>query len=408
MPKEECQRSTVENFSKYRTRENYNESLKKVEESCKVDLKETEGIKYECALNKLKYFHIINNYNADIMHDLYEGCVPFLLTQFFENCIANKVFSLNDLSAYVDNFDFGKLNQHNIPSTITDGKIMKQNASQTRCLMLHLPFLLHDFKENATIKKLWPCVVSILEIISIVHSSDILENDLCRLSNAVQTHLECIINFFDKNLRPKHHFLTHYATIIRLVGPIVHNSTMRYESVHKCFTDLAKMTRNFRDIGSYIAERHQQMSSLKSSYENTVKFGKKTKLDMRPENYTSFLNERFNNSTHKLETTKWLQINSIRYQEKLFVIHENHLFEIRKILVVSNNFFLLCSKYEISDYDSFLNSVKIYEFLPINYVLINQSNLRSQKSYERKHLYNDQYIIVDTLELYRLYQLSCK
>lgn len=409
MPKDECQRSTVEDLSKYRTLETYNKALEIVEDSYKVDLKKTEGIKYECALNKLEYFHIINNYNVDIMHDLYEGCVPFLLTNLFDNCIANKVFSSEDISAYVDNFDYGKLNQHNIPSTITDGKTIKQNSSQTRCLLLHLPFLLYDFKENTIIEALWPSVISMLTIITIVHSTNNSENDLCRLSKAVQLHLECVQIFVGKNLLPKHHFLTHYASIIRLIGPIVYNSTMKYETKHKSFTDLAKVTKNFRDICSYIAVRHQQTSSIKPKYKNDVKYGKTRTFDKNnSENYISLLSDKFNNSTDKLETTKWLQINSFRYHETLFVIHSNNLFEIKKMFFVREKFFFVCSRYEISEYDSFLNSVKVKEFLPINYILIDQSTLRSQTSYERKYLNHDQYIIMDTLELYNLYVLTCK
>lgn len=136
MSKEESQQMTKEDRSKFRTRESYAESLAVVADSVSVDFKESKGVKYACGLNALKYFHIIDNYNVDVMHDLYEGAVPFLLQQIIQYCVKAKVFTFDQIASYVENFDYGKLNRHNIPSTLLDKKTIGQNSSQVRCLML--------------------------------------------------------------------------------------------------------------------------------------------------------------------------------------------------------------------------------------------------------------------------------
>lgn len=139
----ECQQSTKEDPDKYRTIESYEKIIKQIENMTSVKLKDTKGLKFYCHLNNLHFFHIINNYHADIMHDLCEGTIPFLLDNFFEKCVSAKVFSVDDVTSYMQYFDYGRLNQNNIPTTLSLGsKSLGQNASQMRCLMLHLPFIL--------------------------------------------------------------------------------------------------------------------------------------------------------------------------------------------------------------------------------------------------------------------------
>lgn len=57
--------------------------LEIVRDSEKVNLKETCGIKRCCVLNDLNNFKKIRNFSVDIMHDLNEGIISFLLNQVF-------------------------------------------------------------------------------------------------------------------------------------------------------------------------------------------------------------------------------------------------------------------------------------------------------------------------------------
>lgn len=59
--KKETKVMTMEDQSKLRTTESYNENLKVVADSAKIDFKKTMGLKRSCALNDLKFFHIIEN-----------------------------------------------------------------------------------------------------------------------------------------------------------------------------------------------------------------------------------------------------------------------------------------------------------------------------------------------------------
>lgn len=189
------------------------------------------------------------------------------------------MFTFDEIAAYVENFNYGKLNRHNIPSTLLDKKNVGQSASQIRCLLLHLPFIFLNFKHHPKVAEIWPGVISLLKIIRIVHSADLYERDLEELDEAVTEHLEVVKIVLKSKLSPKHHILTHYGSITRLVGPTVHMSTIRFESKHKSFTDQAKLTHNFMNIGQYVALRHQQLSSLTKKYQENVRIGKLTSID---------------------------------------------------------------------------------------------------------------------------------
>lgn len=402
MSREECEQATKEDTSKYRTQENYSDALQIIKDSSHVDFKDTRGIKTTCSLNKLKYFHIIDNYNVDLMHDIYEGTVPFLLENLIEHCVSKKVFTFNEIAAYVENFDYGKLNRRNIPSTLLEKKGIGQNSSQVRCLMLHLPFIFFDFKEHPIVKKLWVGVESMLKIIKIVHSADLYENDLIELGKAVSVHLSFIKTVFGSALRPKHHFMLHYETVIRMVGPIVHMSTMRYEAKHKAFTDQAKTSNNFMNIGQWIVLRNQQFSSLKTKYEDNISIGKLRKIDQAISYAHEQIIRQYFREILEVKITTWAQVNSNYYSKNFFISHENTLFEIRSILHFRNDLYLLCSKFQIVVYDSFLNSVIIREMLPNDIKIIKESDLNSPKSYERKLIDSRTCIIVDTLDIDRI------
>lgn len=81
----------VELPCKRRTKLEYDEQLKMIENSTKIEFKETKGIAMYCALNDLKYFHMLDSMAPDIMHDVNEGAIPFLLKNLFEYVMKHKV-----------------------------------------------------------------------------------------------------------------------------------------------------------------------------------------------------------------------------------------------------------------------------------------------------------------------------
>lgn len=279
--KYECRELYKENINKLRTRENYSMRLTEVENSTDVEYVKTCGVKRYCVLNDLKYFNIVENHSVDIMHDLNEGVIPFLLMHLFKYCISQKMFNFDELTKFVQFHDYGILNRKNMPSHINmEKRNLNQNASQSLCLFQNIPFILYKFHKK--LKVVWMCVESLFRIVRIVYSSKITECDLEILQKSIFDHLNCIqrkLKITD-TLTAKHHFMTHYVGIIRAMGPLKPMSMMRFESKHKVLKNFVKKTHNFRNINKSLAIKHQQMMSrCQNTYDQQITYGKERKTE---------------------------------------------------------------------------------------------------------------------------------
>lgn len=199
--KEECHRFTRESECVVRTIENYDQSLDIVAESESINLFETDGVKFYCVLSDLEYYHIIENPTVDIMHDINEGCIPELMKEFCKYCFKEKIFTFVHLDNLTKSFDYGILNSANIPSEISSlaKNNLKQNASQSMCLFMHIPFILYDYKDHSKLKDAWKSIETLLQICEIVWSYGITEINIQHLESKVTHHLDLFKAVFNKH-----------------------------------------------------------------------------------------------------------------------------------------------------------------------------------------------------------------
>ena len=89
---------------------------------------------------------VIHGLPHDIMHDLYEGIVPYELKLLIRYCINQKYFTVDELNGRMERYHFeGNKPRPFDPSLVrnTDLKI-KQSASQMMALSQQLPLLIAD------------------------------------------------------------------------------------------------------------------------------------------------------------------------------------------------------------------------------------------------------------------------
>lgn len=140
--KEETRQLTNENVLKRRSVTSYNEQIEKLKVHPELSLKETKGIEKNCLFNRLDNFHVLINLSIDIMHDIFEGVIPFFLKSFFQYCIDKKIASHSDLIRRIRDFNYGVLNNRNKPSPIQiSSDHLGQSAIQLYCIMIHMPFI---------------------------------------------------------------------------------------------------------------------------------------------------------------------------------------------------------------------------------------------------------------------------
>lgn len=396
--KNETKQLTTAQPTRYRNKLNYAKALDIVKNSQKIDLKTTKGISEYCILNDLKYFHILDHWTADIMHDLCEGSVITLLDEFFHLGMAQKVFSQNDVKNLVSFYDYGVLSGHFLPSDVKKDRCnLNQSASQTKNLIHHIPFVFNSYKNKDVLRMSWICINSMLKIIRTCYSNTITEEDLIELDKNVECYLNNFLKCFNKHLKPKDHFLTHYSEIIRRSGPLVHMSTMRFEMKHKELTYPMKNTNNFKNVTKSIAEKYESKNTFRDVYTDKIehaKFREVTESFMK-----SFEHLLGNIQYQKVRIMKNLHFNSDRYGKEMILKHSTDYFEIDYILSINGEYAFICSKYDRILFDDFLMSVQIKKSFPEDQRLIKHSELTYSKTHDKKILGENIFILSDSLEI---------
>lgn len=259
----ECSTITREIESKNRTEEYYAYRLKIIESLEKVDYRRTCGVKRDCLLNELKYFHVTKIISADILHDIYEGAMPFVLKLTIELMVTSKIAKKDEIIRMIQFFDFGEMNRKNIPSILALNKSnLGQNGAQMKCLFSNIPFIFAKFKNIEKLTIVWKCIELMAKISQIVHSFEISSDNLNELDDTIAAFLNSVQVIFGVRLIPKLHNLVHYCRIIKTMGPIAYMNTQRFESKHKVFKQIISRSPNFINTCKTLAIRHQQHISM--------------------------------------------------------------------------------------------------------------------------------------------------
>lgn len=188
--KEQCRHFTSESECTLHTLESYDHSSNIIADSEAVNLDETDGVKFYCVLSDLKYFNIIENPTAETMHDVSEGSIVAFLEKFIKFCIEQNIFTFEELDHLVKSYDYGILNNKNVPSPINlNRRSLRQNAAQSMCLFRNLTFILYRYRNHPKLKEAWKCYRALLEICEIVSSYEITELEIDRLEQKIQIHL---------------------------------------------------------------------------------------------------------------------------------------------------------------------------------------------------------------------------
>lgn len=392
---EECSNAICEYPDRVRKIADYDGQLAELQDS----KKHVKGVKKACLLNKLKNFHILQNQTVDLMHDVMEGVIPFLLRNLFLYCVIKKILTKDQIVDRIRDFNFGHLFKNSKPSFFDlDKKNLNQNASQIYCLMVNVPFILFDKKDE--LNELWICVQSLLRVMQIIFSDSILESDLIELKRCIETHLKSYMDVFKEKLKPKHHFLTHYPSVIRLLGPVKKFWMMRMESKHKFFTDFSRKFNNFINLTKSLAVKHQQMMvNINRNYENDViESKKKTCLNNDLISRMAIFN--FDKEPN-LYAIKFLIYNGIEYRKGFNVLKGKKFYHIKQIISDGKGLFIFaCTTFKVSGFNSFCNSFEVEkDNSSPELSLLSLNSLKNKNSYEIIYHNRSMFIKAETLEL---------
>lgn len=206
------------------------------------------GIKFSSPLNKLKYFHVTQNFVQDIMHDVLEGISKYDMKLIINHVVKLQGMSLEHLNGLIENFSYGKQDIRNKPVLLTEaglqGDMLPLSASQMGCLTR--VFSLAVGKSVPQQDEVWQFYLKLRGILDILFAPVTCSDELAMLAILIEEYLQARIDCFpSESLKNKHHHLVHYPRLVREVGPLCRNWCMRFESKHQRSKTVMNMSCNF-------------------------------------------------------------------------------------------------------------------------------------------------------------------
>lgn len=397
----ECKKNVEEIPEKMRKKSDYDSIVVHLIDNENPDFKESKGVKKYCVFNDLQNFHILNNCSVDVMHDVNEGVVPFFIKFLFERIIQKKITSASELQALCRDHNYGWFWKKYKPLSIKfERKNLNQNAMQSYCLMLNLPFILIDFRPKLGTE--WKAMECVLQMLQILYSTRIHQADINRLRHLLKEHLSYLIKM-GQNLLPKHHMTTHYPNLIMKMGPLIHSWMMRYESKHKVFTDLVHLTNNYKNLPLSLAKRHQARVCLNMINAFTVK-SDVSKITYDVSKCISFAKYKellipFIEDSGQIRAHSFIRNGSLDLRTGLILIEENSGLEILHIISFQSKYFVLCQNHTIVQFVEKFNCIEIEKNIdPFKVFAVLE--IKSRKTHDIIHYNDKKFVIADSLDVY--------
>lgn len=354
-----------------------NENLLRTTESILTNLSNNDkGIQFNSILNRLKSFNVISNGTVDPMHDLLEGCIPYIILAFLNKLVSLKLITFEEINNRIHEFNFGCLYRKNIPTSGITKDNLRLSASQAWCLLVHFPFIFGDLVSEP-LQAFWEGITTMLQIAEICFSKFVSFSHIQQLKNLITQHLKIIVEVYDKRLLPKHHILLHYPRVMSQLGPISHLSAMRYESFHAYLKSMFQKLKNSINLCKTLAIRNQQKFSIDWGQ---YKFLKQTSLGKLSKVSSEFLIEYddvlksigVHGNSLELYQVNFIE-NIVQYRPSLYIISLNNMsltpnfLRIREIISYKDNLYLIFNEVKTIRFDAFHNSFEIEDNSTISF-----------------------------------------
>ena len=373
--KDQIQCCFEEGKFRLRTKESHDLQVKGLGTARKEHFAKLYGLTSDCILNELQHFHVIGGLVPDLMHDVHEGALGYVMCLVLEYCIEERhFFTCEQLNQSLATFDFGHSEVKDKPSVVERAHIkrkkLRQSAVQIAMLAFILPLLVGSLVPPGDER--WHCFTTLLEIFRLLLSSSFSQFEILKLKYLIFDFLTLFKTCFpNANVKPKLHHLLHYPRYILLVGPLVAFWCMRFEAKHSYFKQISHSIGNFINLPLTLASRHQQSQclSLNSSnylYPKVVTPDKVKMLTVKNILCKSQFMMLFSLSSElqTVRTLHWVKYGSSVYKKNSSVVlcptsSLNAFGKIIAIYGLEGKIIFLCELFRVLNFDSHLQAFHV-------------------------------------------------
>lgn len=225
-----------------------------------------DGIKFRSIFNDLQLFHVCNpGLPPCIAHDLFEGVVAYDLPIFLRYFVKKKFITVDVMNKRIECFPLLG-SDSNVRPALLSKKLdrLSGSASQNWCLLRLIPLLLHNAVDSAD--EVYQAMLLMRRMVEFIAAPAVSLGQVACMKVTVEDYLERRHYLFpDIKLRPKHHYLSHYASLTFKFGPLIRLWTLRFESKHQYFKRCVRNSHNFVNVTKMLANRHQMFQAYLSA-----------------------------------------------------------------------------------------------------------------------------------------------
>jgi len=235
------------------------------------DLKAVYGVYGECPLSSLDYFDPIQCLPPDVMHDVLEGVMVFIVDMVIKRLVHQRILTMKRIASCMRSFKYGSADITDKPEALPDDFVAKKKSISGRavekwCLFRLLPLYIGHLVPADCVE--WQLYLSCRCICDFVLAPVVAKDELGMLEVLIAHHHRLLADIGANCFFPKMHYLVHYPRLMMLFGPLRHLWSMRFEANHQYFKQLAKRTRNFKNITATLAGRYQRKKCCEQAGEN--------------------------------------------------------------------------------------------------------------------------------------------
>jgi len=249
-----------------RTTENHKYHVAAVESD--RSLAPVYGVMSQSPLSDLAHFSPIAFFPPDVMHDVLEGMMAVNIGVVVKSLVRRKLITLKAFNETLARFKFGSMDIANkfgpLPlDFVAQNKSLSGKAVEKWTMFRLLALLVGDVVTPDD--EFWELHLLSREICEIILAPVVDPSWPPYLQVLISRHHKLLARIAPHAFIPKMHFITHYPRLMMEYGPLRHFWVMRFEAAHQYLKRITQRARNFKNVTSTLAKRHQAKKCFEQS-----------------------------------------------------------------------------------------------------------------------------------------------
>ena len=209
------------------------------------------GIKFVSPFNQLPHFHVCQpGLPPCLGHDLFEEVIAYDLPLNIRRVVEENHFTYLQLNQCKNQFRYLVNDGKDKPTDLFPGSDkLSGHTVQNWSFLRLLTLMVGDGNKDPCEDEVWQIILQLREIVELICALVITKGQVAYLKVLIEEYIDNRKRLFPNSpLRPKHHYLCHYPSLIIHFGPLIRLWTLQFESKHYFF--------NFKNLCKTLAERH--------------------------------------------------------------------------------------------------------------------------------------------------------